>query len=687
MAMAIRDVFNAVRPKGFYRPDVDGVRALAVLAVVAYHYSPANFPGGFIGVDVFFVISGYLITGILLKAIENNEFSTFREMLVDFYQRRIRRIFPSLILVLIACLAIGWLVLFSSEYERLGKYIAAGAGYVENFTLWSEAGYFDHASIDKTLLHLWSLSVEEQFYIAWPLLLWLITRRRWSLLRSIGLIAALTFVLNVSLVLGGHITHAFYSPLSRTWELMVGAWLAAGHRQGVPWLARWRSAQSWAGIALIMAALALIEPTSAFPGFWALLPVLGTALIVNAGSNTFLNRRVLSWRPAVWVGLISYPLYLWHWALLSLVVIVFGDSNPTFRHASRLVLVVASFLLAWLTYRYFEDPIRRSRRRYTALGLTVAVAALGVAGLAVYAASGLPDRPASFVSVRAEQYVKSMQMGTLANSQECFNPQTKMTLLQRQRHDAYLPDKWYCDIGDTHSKTLVLAYGDSHARAMIPTLDKYGKATNTRVIFSSIGSCLPLTNVTVRTDYPDACRELGDKATRLASEMRPKAVVLIEAWASYMGAGKIHIQRSVTGAQALRTTLSETLAIYQALDIPVVLVQDNPHQRTSVPKASIRFAANPSDQRLNADAVTRLGYVRQQAQANSILESVAARYPLSSVLEVGNALCDEDICPWATRHEFLYYDSDHLSAAGALRVYPAFVAHMNAILTRGRAGK
>lgn len=678
--MAIRDLFNVVRPKGFYRPDIDGVRALAVLAVVAYHYSPANFPGGFIGVDVFFVISGYLITGILVKAIEDNDFPTFRSLLSDFYQRRIRRIFPSLILVLTACLAIGWLVLFSSEYERLGKYVAAGAGYVENFVLWNEAGYFDHASIDKTLLHLWSLAVEEQFYIAWPLLLWAITRRRWPLLGSIALIAAMTFALNVSLVFSGHITHAFYSPISRTWELMVGAWLAVAHRHGVTWLSRWRSVQSWGGITLIVAGLSLIEPTSAFPGFWALLPALGTALIVNAGPNTFLNGRLLSWRPAVWVGLISYPLYLWHWVLLSLMVIVFGDNNPTFRHASRLVLVVVSTLLAWLSYRYFEDPIRRSRRGFTSVGLTAAVAILGVAGLAVYAASGVPDRPASFVSVKAEQYVKSMQLGTLADSRDCFNPQTKMTLLQKRGRDAYLPDKWYCEIGDTHSKTVVLAYGDSHARAMIPTLDKYGKATNTRIVFSSIGSCLPLTDVIVHTDYPNACRELSEKVAHFASEVRPKAVVLIETWTSYMGAGKIYIQHSSTGAQALRTALNETLGFYQNLGIPVVLMEDNPHQRTSVPKATIRFAKDPSDKQLNASAVTRPGYEQQQARANSILTSVASQYSLASILGVGNALCNTDICPWATQHEFLYYDSGHLSEAGALQVYPVFAAHMNAIL-------
>ena len=432
--MATRDFFNLVRPKGFYRPDIDGMRALAVLAVVAYHYSPANLPGGFIGVDIFFAISGYLITGILVKATEENQFPTFGRLLSDFYQRRIRRIFPSLIVVLITCLAIGWLVLFSEEYARLGKYVAAGAGYVENFVLWNEAGYFDHASIDKTLLHLWSLAVEEQFYIAWPLLLWVITRRRWPLLGSIALIGAATFALNVGLVFSGYVTQAFYSPVSRTWELMVGAWLAVAHRHGLPLISRWGTVQSWAGVAFIVAGLALISPTSAFPGFWVLLPVLGTGLIINAGPNTFLNGHLLSWRPAVWIGLISYPLYLWHWALLSLVVIVFGDNDPTFRHVSRIVLLSASFLLAWLTYRYFEIPVRRSQKTFTAVGLTAAVAVLGATGLVIFMASGVPDRPASFVSIKAEQYVKSMQLGILAKSQDCFNPQTKMTMLQKQGH-------------------------------------------------------------------------------------------------------------------------------------------------------------------------------------------------------------------------------------------------------------
>ena len=678
--MGLRDIFDRVRPKGFYRPDIDGMRALAVLAVVVYHYSPSNLPGGFIGVDIFFVISGYLITGILVKATEEGEFPTFGALLADFYQRRIRRIFPSLIVVLLACLVIGWLVLFSSEYQRLGKYVAAGAGYVENFVLWNEAGYFDHASIEKTLLHLWSLSVEEQFYIVWPLLLWVLTRRHWRLLTSIGVIAATSFALNLALVFSGHVTHAFFSPLPRTWELMAGAWLAVAHRHGLPCLSRWSSAQSWGGVALLVTGLALIGPHSAFPGLWALLPVLGTALVINAGPNAFLNQSLLSWRPAVWVGLISYPLYLWHWALLSLVVIVVGDTSPTFRHLSRPALVVVSILLAWLTYRYFESPVRRSRRTATTVGLTLTVSVLGLVGLAVYLAGGVPDRPASFVSAKAEQYVKSMELGSLANSGDCFNPQIKMTFLQKQDNGRSLPDRWYCELGDIHSKDVIVAYGDSHARAMIPTLDKYGKATHTRIVFSSIGSCLPLPAVVVRTDYSGACQELGRNLENFARAKQPKAAILIEAWASYLVPGKLRTQNAVTGAEALRTALNETLGAFQKLDIPVVLMADNPSQRTQVPKAGIRFSANPSDHALNTTAVTRREYEKKQAAVNSILESAAHQFTLASVLRVDDALCNESTCPWAMHNEFLYYDSGHLSAAGALQVYPVFAQHMNETL-------
>lgn len=670
---------GTAQPRDKYRPDIDGMRAVAVLAVIAYHFTPANFPGGFIGVDIFFVISGYLITGILVKAIDEHEYPSFHSLLSDFYQRRIRRIFPALALVLAACLVTGWFVLFSSEYARLGKYVAAGAGYIENFVLWSEAGYFDHAAITKPLLHLWSLAVEEQFYIAWPLLLWLFCRRRWPLLTTIGVIALAAFVLNVCLVLNGQTTHAFYSPLSRTWELMTGAWLAVAHRQGLAWLPRRATAQACIGLALILAGFVFINPASAFPGFWAMLPVLGTALIINAGPTAIPNQRILSLRPVVWIGLISYPLYLWHWALYSFVFVVFGDGSAAVRHAAKPGLFLASLLLAWLTYRYVEAPIRRSRRNLTAVALVTAVAICGAAGLAIFMASGLPNRPLSLVSAQAERYVESMQMSPLADSSSCFNPQSRMTYLQRLRNKTALPSDWYCTLGDTHATTTVLAYGDSHARAMIPTLDRYGKTEHVRVVFSSIGSCLPLTGVQERTDYAAACAGLGRQSLQYAVEHQPRAVVMIAAWSSYLRKDTLR-EGNTTGAAALSAGLGNTLAQYQRLKIPVLLMEDNPLQRTAPPKARIRFSAHPSDTALNANAISRTRYEQQQADANAILQNVATGFPLASVMNVEKALCDASVCPWARDVTLLYYDSGHLSAAGSLRVYPEFAARMNAIL-------
>src|SRR5262245_40012984 len=305
-----------------YRPDVDGLRAVAVLAVLAYHAFPSLAPGGFAGVDVFFVISGYLITGIILDDLERGRF-TYR----NFYWRRIRRIFPALILVLVACLALGWLVLLPDEYAQLGKHVAAGAGVVSNIALWREAGYFDSAAELKPLLHLWSLGVEEQYYLAWPLLLLLFRRHMGWMIVALG---AASFALNIWMV-GTHPTAAFYLPFTRFWELLAGSYLAFAVRKENP-----SPYFSMVGAGLIVLGFILLEPQKAFPGWWALLPVLGAALLIRAGPQGWVNRRVLAHPAMVFVGLISYPLYLWHWPLLTYARIVHGGEPPV---AARLGLL------------------------------------------------------------------------------------------------------------------------------------------------------------------------------------------------------------------------------------------------------------------------------------------------------------------------------------------------------------
>ena len=203
-----------------YRPDIDGLRAIAVLSVVAFHAFPSWIRGGFIGVDVFFVISGYLISTIIFENLDKGTFS-----FSEFYSRRIRRIFPALLLVLIACFAFGWFALLADEYKQLGKHIAAGAGFISNFILWNESGYFDNSADAKPLLHLWSLGIEEQFYIVWPLLLWFVWKRKFNLLTITIVLAVASFILNLKGVKQDMVA-TFYSPQPRFWELLCGSLLA-----------------------------------------------------------------------------------------------------------------------------------------------------------------------------------------------------------------------------------------------------------------------------------------------------------------------------------------------------------------------------------------------------------------------------------------------------------------------------
>jgi peptidoglycan/LPS O-acetylase OafA/YrhL len=356
-----------------YRPDIDGLRAVAVLAVVAFHAFPSWVRGGFIGVDVFFVISGYLISIIIFENLDRNTFS-----FTEFYARRIKRIFPALLLVLIACFAFGWFALLADEYQQLGKHIAAGAGFISNFTLWNEAGYFDNSADTKPLIHLWSLGIEEQFYIVWPILLWFAWKRKFNLLTITIFVAIASFVLNIKGIKQDMVA-TFYSPQTRFWELLCGsslAWFTLYKKNAFSnlkqkldyWLSRAIYSEkqeaedktllnvlSFVGLLLLAYGFFHIHKEFSFPGKWALVPVLGAVLIISAGSNTWVNRTILSNQVAVWFGLISFPLYLWHWPLLSFARIV--ESEVPSRNI-RLAAVVLSIVLAWLTYKFVERPLR-----------------------------------------------------------------------------------------------------------------------------------------------------------------------------------------------------------------------------------------------------------------------------------------------------------------------------------------
>ncbi len=372
---------NSADNKGkirYYRPDIDGLRAVAVLSVVLYHAFPHLLRGGFIGVDIFFVISGFLISGILYRSLFGEK-TPGRVNIVDFYMRRIRRIFPVLIVVLLTTLAAGFLLLTPDELKLLGKHVAGGAAYVSNIVLWKEAGYFDQSAALKPLLHLWSLGVEEQFYIVWPVLLWLLYKSRLNFLTATVLFALVSFILCMKGV-SRDATAAFYAPWTRVWELAAGgilAWVVMNWRAPLAkvnaFLSRvvfrsaavesrmWRNMLSLLGFALIVVGLCTIKHSSSFPSYNALLPVMGAVFIIAAGADAWLNRVVLSHRVAVFIGLISYPLYLWHWPLLSFEHIVWGGKPPALWRGAA---VAVAILLAWVTYRYIEPPLTATARGY-----------------------------------------------------------------------------------------------------------------------------------------------------------------------------------------------------------------------------------------------------------------------------------------------------------------------------------
>ena len=369
-----------------YRLDIDGLRALAVISVVIFHAFSWLIPGGYAGVDVFFVISGYLITTNILNGLNESTFT-----IQGFYQRRVRRIFPALVTMLALVYAFGWFVLLASEYRQLGKHIGSGASFISNIILWQESGYFDTSSAVKPLTHLWSLGIEEQFYIVWPLLLWAIFKLRLHILTSTVVLTVISFGFGLW-SLNNDVVGAYYSPINRFWEMLIGAILAAVmlKRTYGEKATKWQQAGSIGGLILIVFTMFSLDGQSSFPGWNALAPTIGAALMIGCGPQTLTARWIFSLRPVVWIGLISFPLYLWHWPLLTFARII---ASTTPSAGIRFGAVILAVLLSWATYRLIEKPLRFHPRVKVVTGALVAsMIVIGLVGYATYEKDGIDSR-------------------------------------------------------------------------------------------------------------------------------------------------------------------------------------------------------------------------------------------------------------------------------------------------------
>ena len=543
-------------PNGNYRPDIDGLRAFAVLAVVLHHAFPNVVRGGFFGVDIFFVISGFLISSILFTEFNEHHFS-----FTSFYGRRIRRIFPALAVCLAAVLASGFIFLVPSELAQLGKHVFFGAGFLSNIALWNESGYFDAAANQKPLLHLWSLGIEEQFYILWPALLWTAFRMKARMGRLLTLLFFASFAINVALSIT-NISADFYLPVSRFWELLAGAGLA--WRRQIVLAPNVRSWISMAGLTALMTSAWLFTPEMNFPGWVALLPVAGTVTIILAGPEATVNRIVFSNSAAVFVGLISYPLYIWHWPLISYAYIFRLGKMPTPLMATA--LVAASFLLAWATYRFIEYPVRfGAHRQRRTLIVAACMAVLGASGLAIWIKDGFPERFPHLAGLDLRKISE-------ARGDVVFQPTKSMEVLES---DSTL---MVAHLG--HGERKVVLSGDSllfHYGPRVQQLADEGQlAANTYFVVGP--SCAPVPGVIQRDKFA-GCDRIPGILANLVRREKVQSVVLGASWLGYVGSellvereGKRLLLNTTEGMAAFYANLQDYVRLLQSQGAKVYLV-------------------------------------------------------------------------------------------------------------------
>lgn len=631
-----------------YRPDIDGLRAIAVLAVVAFHAFPKTMTGGFTGVDVFFVISGFLISTILYGSLERNQFS-----LIDFYGRRIRRIFPALLLVLAACFAVGWFVLLPDEYAQLGKHMAGGAGFVQNLVLWGESDYFDNAAETKPLLHLWSLGIEEQFYIFWPLILWLGYRLRFNLLAITLLLAAISFVLNIrGINVTKDLTATFYSPQTRFWELLIGATLAYLNLHSKVIIAKWPilsaikiSPQVWAnvratfGIVLLVLGFVLINKQVKFPGWWALLPSIGAVLILSAGSGAWINKTIFSNRVLVWFGLISYPLYLWHWALLSFARILEGGTPSEWVRAG---LILISIALSAATYYLIEKPIRFGKhQKAKTITLIILMAVVGFVGYNTYKRDGLGFRmPRELLELnnysapneRDKHYVQWHRYKCFLEEFQTFTDYSKCAEFEKTEHQVGKPN--------------LLIWGDSHAASLAPGFrGVHGEQFN--IYQRTTALCPPILGY-VKQDRPN-CTEINDNIFSYIQRLKPDVIILSAWWNDY-------------DWSSIKSTIKrlKTVGINE-----IYLVGPLPQWEDHLP--NLVYRQYKSDPLRKTPIRMKRGLKSDFSDLDARLRLIAeeARITYISPREI---LCNPDGCLTLVNksdRDFIAFDTAHLTVAGA----------------------
>ncbi|STY28952.1 O-antigen acetylase [Legionella wadsworthii] len=675
-----------------YRADIDGLRAVAVLWVVAFHAFPEIFKGGFIGVDVFFVISGYLITSIIFENLDRGSFS-FKE----FYIRRIKRIFPALIVVLVSCLIFGWFALLPDEYKQLGKHIVGSTGFVQNIILWGEAGYFDNSAETKPLLHIWSLGVEEQFYFVWPLLIWFAWKQKFNLFLVTLCLALISFILNVRGINDDFVV-SFYSPQTRFWELLSGGLLALINRYKRDKYQKFEikidtvlsqilyrahlnekgtffiNFLSIFGSFILIYGFCVISKDSSFPGKWAVIPVLGTVLIIYAGSNSWINRVVLSNNLLIWFGLISFPLYLWHWPILSFLRII---ESQTPSWIIRIAAVILSILLSWITYKLIECPIRFGERgRGKVIILLLIMILIGFFGYQDYIREGFGSRFSNLVKEQSHNRdtLNLAYEEALKNCKKIFPQWQTITdnpcLLQKEAHNS------------------IAIIGDSHAGQLFPGMSKYldYKSSSVAVFSAScaapllgVSSGINLANTSILKIRKDAYKLIDTAYNYILNDQEIKTVILAHnPTCSYNDAVDVANPEDKDYRHVLREGMKRTFSKLIKSGKKILVLFDNPSINFDPKKCQwrpLRITKN------DICSFSRKSFDDNPAYDSyrSLVKEILKDFPQVKTFDLSELLCDKKKCYIIKNNQVIYDDSNHLNSYGSEFIAPYLIMAMNKI--------
>lgn len=647
-----------------YRPELDGLRTVAIIPVLLFHAGLPAVPGGYVGVDVFFVISGYLITSLLLQDLAEGRFR-FR----DFYARRIRRIAPTLMLVLFVSIPFAWLWMLPEELKVFGKMLASTTLFLSNVTLWGETGYFEASSELSPLLHTWSLAVEEQFYLVFPLLL-LLFHRLWcrglNWLLLFGILASFAFADWAST---RQPAAAYYLIPTRAWQLLLGAWLALHFSRVVGLISRWRLQDVLAGAGLLMIAFAIFsfDEKTPFPGRYALLPTLGAALVLAASSGDSRIGCLLASRPFVHVGLLSYAMYVWHQPVLAFARLRLMDEITP---EVMVLLCLLVYVLAWLTWRFVEQPVKNwtisnmqggalpLKRLYTSFALSSALA-LG-AGVVLYNKADAWHR-----QVLSQPLLLSLE--PVEPHSQCFDG----VITQDNKQP-------FCRIGAEKATEDFVLYGDSHALSLHESFGEVASRLQLAGLFTGLSGCPPLFAVHVlhKDQANTHCHDQNERVFSYVKERGIRRVLLAARWTYYTDGGYLGDDWSYLGVnlsdersrdlsrRAFEVGVAETERRYREIGVELLWIMQVPQQKDTPRRiyGSAAISRRLDDNYMRSVSIPLNEHLKLQSFVQQVFEVAV---PAPRRFSFDGWLCDMQHCLMGTRNASRYSDDDHLSREGA----------------------